>query len=212
MVPTKISQVPGGGREPGGLAGQTGSSVHAAWGRGSTELRFQTPGSLLRVGSLRECPLPVPCLLGDILFYPAMKHQEQVRPFSWDGELGCRGHRARSPCPAAVPHHWMSLQTPVRVPPGCRGMQCGAFSPTSNMADPRSFSDVTACRGSPGSGRGPSSSGPRACSGGPWPHPRELEAHLPLALHKKSRQTQCDRIARGLGPGRSSQEEAKPQD
>lgn len=111
-----------------------GGPVHAARGRGSAELRPQPPGSLLRVGSLRQCPLPVP---GPLLPCDEM---------SGTGEtlLLRRGHRARSPCPAAVPQLWMSLQTPVPGPPGRRLMQCGAFSLSSNTADARFLPNVIA--------------------------------------------------------------------
>lgn len=57
-----------------------------------------------------------------------------------------RGHRARSPRPAAVPQLWMSLQTPVPGPPGRRLMQCGTFSLSSNTADARFLPNVIARR------------------------------------------------------------------
>lgn len=208
-----MSRVPGGGREPGGLPSQTGGPVHAARGRGSTELRPQTPGSLLRVGSLRECPLPVPDLPGDVFFYPAMKRQEQVRPFYCDGKLGCRGHRARSPCPAAVSQLWTSLQTPVPVPPGCQG-SCSVEHPLppETWLTPVSFPMSPHVEWSPGSGRQPSISGSGACEVGRGPTPAHWSSPARLALHKESGQTQCDHTARGLGLGRRSQEEATPQD
>lgn len=171
--------------------GRRGGPVHAARGRGSAELRPQPPGSLLRVGSLRQCPLPVP---GSLLPCDEM---------SGTGEtlLLRRGHRARSPCPAAVPQLWMSLQTPVPGPPGRRLMQCGAFSLSSNTADARFLPNVIA----------------RRAVARVWAPTLELSLQglhrwavaLPLgtggspalrALHKGIGRTQHDHTAGGLGP------------